>query len=233
MEKAVLGIIPAREGSRGIPEKNIRLLAGRPLLEYTVKAAFSSGVIDRLILSTDSEKIASLGRRLGVEVPFLRPKELAQDETPMLPVLQHAVSFLEERGWFSEIVVLLQPTAPLRKPQHIRDALSLLRSTHCDSVVSVTEIPLHFSPDYVMKIVDGKLLNFLPEGKQLTRRQEARPAYSRDGTVYAVRRDVLMDRYTLYGTDCRPLLIPREESITLDTWEDWERAERRLIKMEK
>ena len=228
MEGAILGIIPARGGSKGIPGKNIRLLAGRPLLEYTVRAACASGVINRLILSTDSQEIAAVGHRLGVEVPFLRPNELAQDDTPMVPVLEHAVAFLEQTGWSPEIIVLLQPTAPLRRPQHIVDAVSLLRAARCDSVVSVVEVPRHFSPDYVMKIEDGKLTHFLPESRHLTRRQEARPAYYRDGTVYVVWHDVLMTAHSLYGIDCRPLVLPRQESITLDTLEDWAVAEQRL-----
>ena len=225
MERTALGIIPARGGSKGIPGKNIRLLANRPLLEYTVEAARASSVLDRLILSTDSERIAAVGRSLGLEVPFLRPRELAKDDTPMVPVLEHAVAFLEQSGWSPGMVVLLQPTAPLRRPSHIADAVDMLCTTGCDSVVSVVEVPRHLSPDYVMRIVDGRLVSFLPEGRHLTRRQEARPAYARDGTVYVVRRAVLMTNHSLYGADCRPLVLPIRESVTLDTPEDWAIAE--------
>ena len=170
----VLGIIPARGGSKGIPNKNLRELAGRPLLAYTVDAAQESGVIDRLILSTDSGEIAELGRSLGVEVPFMRPVELAQDDTAMLPVLKHAVAQLEAGGWQPEIIVLLQPTAPLRKAQHIAEAVGLLQEESCDSVVSVVEVPGHYVPHFVMKIEEGKLDFFLPEGERVTRRQDAR-----------------------------------------------------------
>lgn len=228
MSGPTLGIIPARHGSKGIPGKNIRLLAGRPLLEYTIRAARASGVVDRLILSTDSQEIAAVGSRLGVEVPFLRPSTLAQDDTPMAPVVEHAVESLEQTGWSPEIVVLLQPTAPLRRPQHIVDGVSLLRATLCDSVVSVVEVPRHLAPDYVMKIVGGRLLPFLPEGARIARRQDARPAYARDGTIYAVWRDVVLKTHSLYGADCRPLLLSGNESMTLDTLEDWAAAERRL-----
>jgi CMP-N-acetylneuraminic acid synthetase len=224
----VLGIVPARSGSRGIPGKNIRELAGHPLLEYTVRAAAESGLIDRLILSTDSDQIAEVGRSLGLEVPFLRPSALARDDSPMVPVLEHAVAWLEHAGWRPEVVVLLQPTAPLRRGYHIVDAVRLLRSTGCDAVASVVEVPRHYSPDYVMRIADGKLEPFLVDGARPTRRQDARPAYSRDGTVYAVWRDVLVEMHSLYGQDCRPLLLRREESLNLDTLDDWADAEQRL-----
>ena len=224
----VLGVIPARGGSKGIPGKNIRLLGGRPLLEYTVRAARESGVIDRLILSTDSSEIAEVGRGLGVEVPFLRPSALAQDETPMLAVLQHALAFLEDRGWSPDIITLLQPTAPLRRPVHISDAIALLRSAGCDAVASVAEVPRHLSPDYVMRIVDGRLVSFLPEGRSLMRRQDARAAYARDGTVYAFWRKTLVEMASIYGNDCRPLVVPSHESVTLDTLDDWPIAELRL-----
>ena len=119
MPGKVLGIIPARGGSKGIPGKNMRLLGGKPLLAYSIEAARASGVIDRLILSTDSEEIAALGREFGAEIPFMRPAELAADDTPMQAVLEHALAGLDEQGWRAEIVVLLQPTAPLRRPEHI------------------------------------------------------------------------------------------------------------------
>jgi CMP-N,N'-diacetyllegionaminic acid synthase len=224
----VLGIIPARGGSKGIPGKNIRLLAGRPLIEYTIRAAQDSGVIDRLILSTDSQQIAEVGSRLGVEVPFLRPAVLAEDDTPMLAVLEHALRFLEGGGWSPQIVVLLQPTAPLRKPRHIVDAIALLRATACDAVASVVEVPRHLSPDYVMRIIDERLKPFLPEGQALTRRQDARTAYARDGTVYAFWRKTLVMTGSIYGNDCRPLLLAPQESVTLDAPEDWPVAESRL-----
>lgn len=226
MTGRVLGLIPARAGSKGIPGKNLKLLAGRPLIWYAADAARRSGQIDRLILSTDSEHIATVGRKIGVEVPFLRPAELAQDDTPMLSVIEHAVAALEHEGWTAEIVVLLQPTSPLRRPEHIERAVTILRQTGADSVVSVVRVRPDMSPDYVLKIVDGRLEPFLREGALITRRQDARPAYSRDGTVYAFWRETLAKHRSIYGIDCRPLEIPRDEAMTLDTQEDWEEAER-------
>jgi CMP-N-acetylneuraminic acid synthetase len=225
----VLALIPARGGSKGIHDKNIRPLAGHTLLEYAAQAAFASGVIDRTILSTDSERIAADGRRIGIEVPFIRPADLAGDETPMLPVIEHAVECLEQRGWSPEIIVLLQPTSPLRRPDHIRNAVAQLRDTGADSVVTVVALPMHLSPDYVMRIEEGRLVPFLPHGTRVTRRQDARPAYVRDGTVYAFWRRTLRETKTIYGVDCRPLVVAARDSLTIDTPEDWTEAERRMI----
>jgi CMP-N,N'-diacetyllegionaminic acid synthase len=224
----VLALIPARGGSKGIPGKNIRLLAGRPLIAYAVDAARASGIVDRVVLSTDSEEIAAIGRASGAEVPFLRPAELAGDASPMLPVLQHAVGVLEQAGWRPEIILLLQPTSPLRTPAHLAAAVGLLRATNADSVVSVAEVPRHLSPDYVMRIERGCLVPFLPGGATVTRRQDARVAYVRDGTVYACWRRTLVEHGSIYGRDCRPLVVAAAESVTIDTPADWAEAERRL-----
>lgn len=231
MNGLVLGIVPARGGSKGMPGKNLKPLAGKPLLAYTAEVANISGVLDRIILSTDDEAIADLGRSVGLEVPFIRPADLAQDDTPMLPVLVHAITWMEQAGFQPDYIILLQPTSPLRRPSHIKQAVTILRDTGCDSVVSVTKLPAHCSPDYVMKIEDGKLSNFLPGSQRISRRQDTRPAYVRDGTAYAFRRDLVMKHNTIYGTDCRPLIIPSEESLSIDTPADWASAERRLISL--
>jgi len=227
-DSKVLALIPARGGSKGLPDKNIRLLAGRTLLEYAARAASASGVVDRIVLSTDSERIAAEGRRIGVDVPFIRPRELAGDATPMLPVVEHAVDALEQGGWRPDIVVLLQPTSPLRRPEHVRTAVQQLRESGSDSVVTVVELPRHVSPDYVMRIDDGRLVPFLPDGAAVTRRQDARPAFVRDGTVYAFWTRTLRETHSIYGRDCRPLVVPARESLTIDSPQDWEEAERRL-----
>jgi CMP-N-acetylneuraminic acid synthetase len=224
----VLAVVPARSGSKGLPGKNERPLAGKTLVARAAEAARASGVVDRAILSTDSERIAAIGREAGLEVPFLRPAELAQDDTPMQPVIEHAVVTLEQEGYSPDIVLVLQPTAPLRTGTHVARAVGLLEETGADSVVTVVEIPRHLSPHYAMRIADGRLAPFLTEGAAITRRQDVEPAYSRDGTVYAVRRQVLVERHDLYGDDCRPLLVPAEESVNVDSAEDWAEAERRL-----
>lgn len=201
------------------------MFRGQPLIGYAIHAARQSHAIDRVVVSTDSEEIAAVARGLGADVPFIRPPELAQDDTPMLPVIEHAVHALERDGWQPQVIVLLQPTSPLRYPErrgeHIARAVTVLRETRADSVVSVVQMRATHSPDYVMKIADGRLEPFLPEGMRVTRRQDARQAYERDGTVYAFWRETLRRHHSIYGADCRPLEIPAEESLGLDTPADW------------
>jgi CMP-N-acetylneuraminic acid synthetase len=225
----VLALVPARGGSKGIPDKNIRPMGGHTLLHYAAQAALASGVVDRTVLTTDSDRVAAEGRRAGIEVPFMRPAALAQDDTPMLPVIEHAVNALTGGGWEPEIVVLLQPTSPLRTGAHIRAAVQALRDTGADSVVTVIELPRHLSPDYVMRIDEGRLVPFLPEGTRITRRQDTRPAFVRDGTAYVFWTRTLRETRSIYGEHCHPLVIPARESITIDTPDDWEAAERRLV----
>lgn len=224
----ILGIIPARGGSKGIPGKNIRMLGGKPLIYYAAQAAKESGLVNRLILTTDSAEIAEVGRKLGIETPFIRPAHLAQDNTPMFPVIEHALQFVENEGWQPDIILLLQPTAPLRQADHLRVAVNLLVEAKCDAVASVIEVPQHYVPDFVLRLEEGRLKPFLDGGEKVTRRQDARAAYSRDGTVYAFWRDVFVNKHSIYGDDCRPLLIPRDMSCNLDTMEDWGEVEQKI-----
>ena len=224
----ILALIPARGGSKGLPRKNLRPLAGHSLIEYAARVARESAIVDRAVLTTDAEEIAAEGRRVGLEVPFLRPAHLAQDDTPMLPVIEHAVTALGADGFVPEIVLLLQPTSPLRTPEHLRAAVRLLCDSDADSVVSVVELPRHLSPDYVMRIEDDALVPFLPEGARVTRRQDARRAYVRDGTVYAFWRRTLVEQGSIYGARCLPLVVNPAESITIDSPADWDEAERLL-----
>jgi CMP-N,N'-diacetyllegionaminic acid synthase len=225
---AVLALIPARGGSKGLPGKNLLPLAGQSLVARAGAVARESGVVDRIVLSTDAQDIADEGRRAGIEVPFMRPEALAGDETPMLPVIRHALEALAAERWLPDVILLLQPTSPLRQPAHLRDAVAMLRDTGADSVVSVVEVPRHMSPDYVMQIAEGALKPFLPEGERTTRRQDARPAYVRDGTVYAFRRETIERHGSIYGARCVPLILRSEESVTIDVPEDWAAAERLL-----
>lgn len=158
----------------------------------------------------------------------MRPASLAADETPMVPVLQHAVRALADEGWEADILVLLQPTSPLRRSEHVRRAVALLQETRADSVVTVVELPRHLSPDYVMRIDNGRLHPFLPQGATVGRRQDARPAYVRDGTVYVCWRATLERSGGIYGDDCRPLVLDAGESLSIDSPADWDAAERRL-----
>jgi CMP-N,N'-diacetyllegionaminic acid synthase len=222
----IFGLIPARGGSKGIPGKNLRTLGGKSLVQRAWESAIGSGVVERVILSTDSEEIAAHGRSLGIEVPFLRPADIAQDNTPMIAVLKHLLDHLHATDSVPDAIVLLQPTAPLRRPEHLQEAANLLQDG-VDSVVSVSEVPQHFSPHFLMKITsEGHLTYFMPDGSTVKRRQDAPRAYSRNGAVYLFRVSSFEKHQDIYGENCIPLLIPPDETINLDTMEDWERAER-------
>jgi CMP-N,N'-diacetyllegionaminic acid synthase len=220
----VLAVIPARGGSKGIPHKNVRPLAGRPLLAYTADAVRASRTITRAIVSTDDAAIAAAARDLGLEVPFMRPEDLSGDATPMLPVLQHAVREMGQRGCAVDAVVLLQPTSPLRRAEHVDAAVELLESSGADTVVSVVEVPHQFNPVSVMRLENDRLVPFV-EGPLVLRRQDKPRVFARNGpAVLAVRTSVLQ-RGALYGEDVRPLLMTPEDSLDVDTLDDLELVE--------
>jgi CMP-N,N'-diacetyllegionaminic acid synthase len=211
-----LGVVPARGGSKGIARKNLALLAGRPLLAYTADAARGSRRLTRVVVSTDDQQIADAARELGLEVPFLRPADLANDTAPMLPVLLHAVEQLRGAGFAPDAVVLLQPTSPLRRAEHIDAAIDLLEKSGADTVVSVIDVPHQFNPVSVMKLDGDRLTPFL-DGPQVLRRQDKPRVFARNGpAVLAVRTQVL-ERGSLYGDDVRPLVMTAEDSLDLDT----------------
>jgi len=219
----VLGLIPARGGSKGIPRKNLRRLKGQSLLERTFECAVASGVVDRLILSTDDAEIARHAEELGLEVPFMRPAEYATDESPMIDVAQHALRWYAEQGESADMLMTLQPTSPLRKPEHLRRAMEMI-GDH-DSVCAVVPIPLDICPHRLMKVREDGLLDFfLPEGAGYSRRQDVPPAYKRDGTVYLTRVEVIRAG-SFHGDRCVPMRIERPESLSIDLPEDWARAE--------
>ena len=223
----VLGVIPARGGSRSVPRKNLCVLAGKPLLAYTADAVRVSRRLSRTVVSTDDPEIAELARRCGLDVPFMRPRELAADDTPMLPVLQHALEAMTRLGFDADAVVLLQPTSPLRRGEHIDRAVDLLDETGADSVVSVVEVPHQFNPVSVMRLEGERLKPFL-EGPLVSTRQDKPRVFARNGpAVLAVRARVL-ERDSLYGDDCRPLPMTPEESIDVDTPTDLALLERLL-----
>jgi CMP-N-acetylneuraminic acid synthetase len=225
----IVALVPARAGSKGVPGKNVKPLCGKPLIAYTAELIKSLDIFDYALLSTESPQIAEMGRTFGLEAPFLRPDELARDDTPMLAVIEHALDWLERCGTRAAVIVLLQPTQPLRRAVDVVCALEMLQSKHCDSVVSVVAMPMHLSPDFVMRIDEnGRLMPFLDRGAQITRRQDARPAYVRDGTIYAFHAETARRHKSIYGTVCLPIIIDPKWSINIDSQIDWEEAERRL-----
>jgi CMP-N,N'-diacetyllegionaminic acid synthase len=222
----ILGIIPARGGSKSIPRKSIRPLAGKPLIAWTIKTALSCPTLDRAIVSTDAQEIAEIAQQYGAELPFIRPTELAQDDTPDLPVYQHALSWLaEHEDYYSDIVVWLRPTAPLRIVQDVEAAIQLLIETGADCVRSVSLAEHH---PYWMKRLDGDCLVPFVDGideSTYYRRQLLPPAYRLNGAVDVTWCRTVMEKGLLYGGDVRGYVMPTERSIDLDTELDFALAE--------
>lgn len=225
----VLGLIPARGGSKGIPGKNIVPLAGKPLLAWTCEAARASRALSRVVLSTDDAKIAEVGRAYGVEVPFLRPPELARDDTPSVDVAIHALEWLaNHEGWQAEVLVLLQPTSPLRRAEHIDAAVAKLERTGADTVVSVVVVPHHFHPWSVMKQNGVWLEDFLPSppGPDRFRRQNLPRLFARNGPAVLVARvATILTRRSFYGERVAGYEMDRGTSVDIDDRDDLELAE--------
>lgn len=230
----ILGLIPARGGSKAIPHKNIVPLAGKPLLAYTCEAAAASSRLDRTILSSDAPEIIRVARAYGVEAPFVRPADLAEDATPILPVIRHAVDWLEAHEDTSiDAVILLQPTSPLRTSAHIDAAVDLLLESGADNVVSVQAVPHNFNPVSVMRLdEDGSLKPFL-EGEMILRRQDKPRVFARNGpAILAVRRRVL-DSGVLYGERVLPFEMTPLESIDIDNEDDLRLVEALILSQQR
>ena len=224
----ILAVVPARGGSKGIPRKNLLDLAGRPLLAYTAEAALGSRFVNRAILSTDDTEIEQIGRSLGLEVPFARPPTLAADDTPTLPVIQHAVTTLKNReGYCPDAVVILQPTSPLRTSLHIDQAVELFIEAGADSLVSVVEVPHNLSPYSVMRLLPNGLVKpYRPIDESANRRQAKPVYYARNGAaIYIVNCSCLFDKNSLYGDKILPFIMSKETSIDIDDEYDRKVAE--------
>lgn len=229
-ETRVLGLIPARGGSKGIPRKNIRALGGRPLLEYTARSALAAARLARVVLSTDDAEVAEVGRRCGLDVPFLRPAELAKDATASLAVVQHALRWLEARGDRYDAVSLLEPTTPFRAQDEIDACIALLEDSGADAAVTVRRVPDEFNPHWTyVPDAHGGLRLSTGEANPVPRRQDLPPAYHRDGSVYVTRRDVVLERNSLYGDRLVGYVVDSRPWINIDTPTDWARAEELLL----
>lgn len=221
----ILAVIPARSGSKGVPMKNIRHLAGRPLVAYTAEAALRSAFGLRVVVSTDDARMAEVAQAAGAEVPFLRPRDLARDETPMLPVIQHTLQWLKQQEDYEpELVVLLQPTSPFRTAGHIDAGIRLLLETGADSVISVCAA--EHSP-YWMWVLDdeGRARRFVESDQEYLSRQEMPSVYRPNGALYVTRRSTIVDEHRLLGDDLRALIMDRYASVDIDDEVDFCLAE--------
>lgn len=222
MKKEILAIIPARGGSKGIRRKNMLLLEGIPLIQYTLDAAKQSHLITRAIVNSEDKEILEFAKEQGVEA-YARPDELAQDDTPMKAVINQQLEFLKEtEGYVPDFFVLLQPTSPLRTAEHIDEALKALLNNEADALVSVEEAPHLHSPYSIMKLnEDGCLEFFIKEGERFASRQEKPKFYARNGAaIYAVSVKAYQETNSLYGTKCIPYKMEPEDSVDIDTMMD-------------
>lgn len=224
-DMVVLAIVPARGGSKGVRGKNLRPLLGKPLIVHTLEAALASRSIDHLVVSTDDPEIASVATECGVDVPFLRSAELASDDATQLDVVLHALRGVEQaRQTRYDVVLLLQPTAPLRVTADIDGALDQLAASGADSVISLCQV--ESGHPYYMYTLDGDHPEpLLGVPMRPTRRQAFPRVYLRNGAIYAVRRDVLVEQLSFYGQDLRAFVMPFERSVNIDSELDFALAE--------
>lgn len=222
----ILGLIPARGGSKGVPNKNIKLLNGKHLLQYTSDIALQSKVLSKTIVSTDSDQISRVAKSLGLEVPFLRPANLAEDATPTLPVILHALDFLEDQREVFDAVCLLQTTSPFRSIEFLDKALDSFMNSQFDSFVSVLEIPHEYNPHWAFESNENNEL-FIATGEKsiIPRRQELPKSYFRDGSIYITKTEVLKEQNSLFGNSLGFIVSDSENYVNIDTLEDWNKAE--------
>ena len=233
MRYSSIAIIPARGGSKAIPRKNIKPFLGLPLIQWTIDVARASNLFSRVIVTTDDRDIYELSKKLGAEVPFLRPPSLAQDDTPTAKVIRHAVDWLREVEQFiPDGVVILEPTSPGRQSEHIQSAINLLFTDDTDSLASVGQLPQNHAPQ--------KQLNFVGQGyimgldgthpkDIIMRRQEMQETYVFDGNIFACRTNVIVrDPINFWGERVKGLAVDSRYSVDLNNLEEWSPAEDKL-----
>ncbi len=216
----IMGIIPARAGSKGIHRKNMVDLNGKPLLKYSIDAAKNSRFITRVVMTTDDAEFAEYGRKNGIDV-LMRPESLSDDTALIKDVIAFHIKELAETGYKPDIIVLLQPTSPLRTEKHIDEALEkMIEDPEADAVVSLVEVPHEYSPLKIMKIVeDGSLRFYKEDGERFVTRQTLPKLYARNGAaIYAVYTKAFLDTGSLYGTRCLPYFMEEDESVDIDSY---------------
>ena len=215
----IVAIIPARGGSKGIPRKNVKELCEKPLIAYIIETALKVKELDRVIVSTEDKEIAEVAKEYSADVPFMRPEELTRDETPTLPVLQHAVKYLEDKeNYKPDIVVLLYATSPLLKHERVSEAIKMLKEGEFDSILSVVEDRGHY---WIEK--NGKHARLYPKAPK--NRQFERPLFKETGAIYLCSRELLMEENTMVGGKIGFLKMEKAETIDIDEPLDFEIAE--------
>lgn len=223
--KKILAVVPARGGSKGVPLKNIHPLGGKPLITWVKPVIDEVSEIDRTVVSTDSEKIAEVAKSVGLDVPFYRPETLSGDRIGDLEVLTHSLLEMEEQDKCTyDIVLMLQPTCPLRKAKHVTDTFVKLVDEDRDAVWTLSETDSKGHPLKQFNISEkGDLAYYDEEGKKIIARQQLVPVYHRNGSSYAITRECLLDQKSIFGNN--PAAVITESLISIDTLEDFEMTE--------
>ena len=222
----VLGILPARSGSKGIRNKNLRLLAGKPLLSWSAKALVDARGVDMKICSTDSQEIAEVAAQSGLEVPFLRPADLAADDSAVIGTIQHSLRWLEGRGHVFSHVVLVQATSPTVNSGDIENGLKIIQEGHADSVVTAVEVPPHFHPAILFEESEDARVSWLMGNAETSRRRQDWSRYlARVGLLYIFSVKDILERGALWGDRIAYLEVEPERAINIDLEEDLMRAE--------
>ncbi len=219
-----LGVIPARGGSKGVPGKNIKMLASEPLISYTIKNALKSK-IDDVVVSTDSQEIATISKSLGAQVPFIRPSSLATDTSKSIDVVRHCLTLLEEQNNITyDLVMLLQPTTPFRSIEDIDNTILKIVDENCDSVISVVDVGA-FHPARMKFIQNDRLLDPpFCEDYENQPRQELTPMYIRNGAIYLTKRATILAN-SFKGEYSKAYIMPQDRSVNIDTFWDFQLAE--------
>ena len=214
----ILAVIPARGDSKSIPRKNIVNVNGKPLISYTINAALEVDCLTDIVVSTEDPEIAEISKELGAQVPFIRPLSLASDDAQSFPVIEHALQFMEKvRGFKYDAILMLQPTSPLRTSKHINDSIDLFNSQKCDSVVSITSVGGNH-PLRMKRFEGNKLVNYIDQGFWNMRPRQILPdVYIRNGAIYLIRRDVIIEQSQLIGTMCLGYVMSDIQSVNIDT----------------
>lgn len=218
-------MINARGGSKGIPGKNIKLLMGKPLIAYSIEIALQVEKIDKVIVSTEDEKIANIAKEYGAEVPFMRPKELATSEALQVDTIIYNVEKLQQQGHNFETIVLLQPTAPLRSVEDVLGCLSLMEKENADTVITVTDVGSRHPTGIYRMQGDYKLQPFIEANKSGFNRQSLEKIYWRTGSVYVIKKEVLLKNRAIYGKKIMGYITSEERAFNMDTMFDWKLIE--------
>lgn len=217
----IIGLITARGGSKSIPQKNIKMLAGKPLIAWTIEVALQCNELSRVIVSTDDEKIAEVARQCGAEVPFMRPAKFSQDDSSHISVVLHTIHWLEKKeGYCPDYIMLLQPTSPFRTVEDIRQVIKLAKDRHAVAVVSVSDAKQH---PYLCKRIldDGTMAEFISTDIEYLRRQSFPATYIENGAIYLNKRKSLLQDQVFLPEGTIAYIMPDERSLDIDTAWDW------------